>query len=189
MKSLSKLLSQPVGFPITADDILEYHATRLLLLIYICGTTDRTRRTTRIDGLTKFAKLDFFVRYPSFFEKVAESLNITITPALTTTESKMVRHHYGPWDKRYYQLLPYLEARELITVEKNGTQFQFVLTQLGKHIAEQLSMHNEFESLTNHMRSVKDVLGKMSGNALKTLIYQVFDAEVAQKPLGEIIQP
>ena len=56
MKSLRNFASQAAGLPLLADDVLEFHAARLLLLFRVCGTKDR------IDGLTKMAKLDFFVR-------------------------------------------------------------------------------------------------------------------------------
>jgi len=62
MKSLSRLGTQPASLPLVTDDILEFHAARLLLLVKICGTAGR------IDGLIKMAKLDFFRRYPHFFD-------------------------------------------------------------------------------------------------------------------------
>jgi hypothetical protein len=37
------------------------------------------------------------------------------------------------------------------------------------------------------MRSVKLVLGKKSGSALKKLVYDVFRDEIANKPIGEVI--
>jgi hypothetical protein len=61
MKSLRNQSTQPASVPLIADDILEFHAARVLLLIAICGTNDA------ISSLTKLAKLDFFVRYPDFF--------------------------------------------------------------------------------------------------------------------------
>ena len=103
MISLNRLGAQPVSLPLSADDIVEFHIARLLLLLRECGIAGR------IDGLTKMAKLDFFVRYPDFFEaaRVASgSVNATNTPNQAESddavESAMVRHHYGPWDKRYY---------------------------------------------------------------------------------------
>jgi len=58
-------ISQPISLPLAADDILEFHAARLLLLLEICGTAGR------IDGLTKMAKLDFFKRYLDFLAALA----------------------------------------------------------------------------------------------------------------------
>jgi hypothetical protein len=61
MKSLHHLGNQSLGLPLSADSVVEFHAARLLLLLNLCGTAGR------IDGLTKLAKLDFFVRYPDFY--------------------------------------------------------------------------------------------------------------------------
>jgi hypothetical protein len=38
------------------------------------------------------------------------------------------------------------------------------------------------------MTRVKHVLGAKSGSALKNLVYKIFGAEVARKPLGDIIE-
>ena len=63
MRSLNRVGAQPrPAWPLAADDIVEFHAARLLLLMEICGVKGR------IDGLTKMAKLDFFSRYPDFFQ-------------------------------------------------------------------------------------------------------------------------
>ena len=111
MKSLRNLTNRPAAAPLAADDILEFHAGRLLLLLSTCGGSTGT-----INGLTKMAKLDFFVRYPDFFSAaVAEGLRRKATRT-DAVEAAMVRHHYGPWDKRYYHILAYLESRQLINV-------------------------------------------------------------------------
>src|ERR1035441_3744832 len=73
MRSLNHLGSSPMSLPLSADDIVEFHAARLLLLVDICGTGGR------IDGLTKMAKMDFFARYPQFFE-VARKAVTTVPP-------------------------------------------------------------------------------------------------------------
>jgi len=182
MKSLRQLGNQPVSLPLLADDVLETHAARILLLLKICGTKGE------IDGLTKLAKLDFFVRYPQFFAKVAKHLNKPLAVPSETTESVMVRHHYGPWDKRYYQVLPYLEARGLIQVRQQGNAYVFCLRDDGKRAAEELQKKSEFRTMTDQMKLVKGLVGRKSGTALKELVYEVFDAEVAQKQLGEVIQ-
>ena len=56
----------------------------------------------------------------------------------------MVRHHYGPWDKRYYQVLAFLEARSLITVNKQGNTYDFALTALGQEKSKTLSKAKPF---------------------------------------------
>src|SRR5450759_2243220 len=111
MRSIRNLRSLPAGRSLLAEDLLEFHAARLLLLMRYCGAANR------IDGLTKLAKLDFFVRYPAFFASACEALGKEAPPdALGGVEAPMVRHHYGPWDKRYYHVLAFLEGAGLVTV-------------------------------------------------------------------------
>jgi hypothetical protein len=177
MKSIRNLQQVPAGSMISSDDIIEFHAARLLLLILLCGKKELRTKLTKIEGLPKLAKLDFFVRYPAFFERVARELNEPIPPIKKTIESKMVRFHYGPWDERYYQILPYLEARNLLEVKKqpNKRQYRFYLTAQGEQIAEELAQAPEFSELINNMQEVKRVLSEKSGNELKKLVYKVFD--------------
>jgi len=171
----------PVSLPLSADNIVEFHAARILLLISLCGTSNR------IDGLTKMAKLDFFVRYPNFFA-VAKNDRSQTKEANETVESAMVRHHYGPWDKRYYHVLAYLESKQLIEIVKKKSSYQLTLTTDGKEIAASLASKPSFASLVGRMKSVKKEFGSKSGNTLKKLIYQLFDEEVGKKPLGEVIR-
>jgi hypothetical protein len=188
MRSIATLGSTPAGLPLAADDIVEFHAARLLLLLKVCGIKGR------IDGLTKLAKLDFFCRYPDFFEvaKAAQSHNASTEPQQTNDhriESAMVRHHYGPWDKRYYHVLAFLEANQLIEVVKEGRSYRISLTDEGDSRSVQLSSRPSFEPLVLRMRDVKRTFGSKTGNALKTLIYKLFDTEVGSRPLGERIRP
>src|SRR5687767_8626239 len=99
MKSIINLTDVPAGVPLTAEDFIEFHASRLILLISLLGDNGS------ITGLTKLAKLDFFVRYPDFFRRASEELSHKRKGLQTTVESAMIRHHYGPWDKRYYHVL------------------------------------------------------------------------------------
>jgi hypothetical protein len=181
VKSIHNLATFPAGVPIPADDILEFHAARLLLLFHLCGTKNR------IEGLTKMAKLDFFVRYPEFFRRVSAHLRKESAADRREVESSMVRHHYGPWDKRYYHVLAYLEGKGLLTVNKTGSAFLFELTPLGSDTASTLKEKDAFLGLTDQMKAVKKELGSKSGSTLKKLIYEVFEREVADKALGEVI--
>jgi len=183
MKSFKQIANVPSARPVSADEVLELHAARLLLLLKLCGVT----KLGRIDGLTKLAKLDFFVRYPQAFNRVANHLDKKVTSATDLIESSMVRHHYGPWDKRYYQILPFLEARKLITVAKQNNTYTFELTNRGADFAAELGRKPEFAEQSEQMKRVKLVLGKKSGTALKNLIYEIFKSEVREKTLGEVI--
>lgn len=182
MKSVRALGRTPRSLPLSADDITELHAARLLLLFHHCGSGEM------IEGLTKLAKLDFFVRYPNFFERVARHLGKAILVASDQAESPMVRHHYGPWDKRYYQVLAFLEARGLITVKKRGSTYDFILTKLGQERAKTLTKSQPFTPLIEQMKAVKKLLGRKNGTQLKNIVYEIFDEEVKQRRLGELIK-
>ncbi len=191
MKSINQFSDEPAGTPISSDDIIEFHATRLLLLLlYICGKKDRSTNFRKIEGFTKLVKLDFFVRYPIYFERVAKILGKSVTPEIMTIESKMIRFNYGPWDHRYYQVLPYLESRGLLVIEKarNNSQYNFYLTPKGIELSKMISEKVEFNKLTSHITSVEKILNDMKGNQLKELIYNTFKDEVANKELGDYIE-
>ena len=182
MKSIRNLSNQSASLPLMADDILEFHAGRLLLLFKICGVNNR------IEGLTKMAKLDFFVRYPEFFAVACKHLGKDHEGLPSPVESEMVRHHYGPWDRRYYHVLAYLEGRGLIEACQDGATIVLGLSTKGDEIAGQLSKQPAYEQLTSHMRSVKRVLGARKGASLKKMIYELFDEEVARLSMGEVIR-
>jgi len=182
MKSLKNINDVPAGLPLAADDLLEFHAARLLLLFKVCGISGR------IDGLTKMAKLDFFVRYPQFFNEACKALGLQAESAESTVESSMIRFHYGPWDDRYYHVLAFLEATGLLEVSKVKNAFTLKLTDQGQAAASQLAAELSYASLVEQMKRVKKSLGGKAGSSLKKLIYTVFEKEVGQRPLGETIE-
>lgn len=188
MRSLNRIAGRSIALPLSADDIIEFHLARLLLLLKLCGTAGR------IDSLTKMAKLDFFARYPDFFfvakaAVVKEECHIEpLSPSEKhSVESAMVRHHYGPWDTRYYQVLSVLEAKGLIVVAKEGKTYRITLTDLGNDRAQALSTKSSFADLVARMKEIKKTFGSMKGNRIKELIYELFDAEVGQRARGEVI--
>lgn len=188
MRSLDRLGAQPASLPLAADDVLEFHAARLMLLLEFCGTGGR------IDGLTKMAKLDFFTRYPDFFDiaraaEVAKADGTIPLPDDThTVEASMVRHHYGPWDKRYYHVLAHLEAKALISVTKEAKSFHLALTPLGRARAKQLAARSSFKTLVSRLKQIKATFGRKSGTYLKNMIYQLFDQEVGRREMGKVIE-
>jgi hypothetical protein len=182
MKRLREFADVPVSRLLVAEEVMELHAARLLLLFRHCGMKGQ-----RIDSLTKMAKLDFFVRYPAFFAVAAAAEGKAGTPE-ATEESRMVRYRYGPWDDRYYQLLSYLEAHGLLVVSGTRISFQLELTDEGVGVAEELTESPSFEKLVVHMKQVKKVLGGKSGTRLKNLIYELFEREVGERSLGEVIE-
>ena len=182
MKSLKNINDVPAGLPLAADDLLEFHAARLLLLFKVCGVSGR------IDGLTKMAKLDFFVRYPQFYNKACKALGLPAESSETTVESSMIRFHYGPWDDRYYHVLAFLESTGLLEVAKVKNAFTLKLTDKGQTAANQLAGEPSYASLVEQMKRVKKSLGGKAGSSLKKLIYTVFEKEVGPRPFGETIE-
>lgn len=176
MLQMHQVAGYPRSVPLSADSITEFHAARLLLLILKCRGT--------VVGLTKLAKLDFFVRYPDYFGMVADSRG-----HIGETESAMIRHHYGPWDHRYYAVLGYLESRGLLEITRQSARtFAFALTERGMAAAKVLAEDEAFDDLNAQIGAVVDNLGSLSGNAIKTLIYSSFDSEVGRRQLGEVIE-
>jgi hypothetical protein len=182
MKALRRLAQQQSGASLLSDDVLEFHAARLLLLLAECGTKGR------IVGLTKLAKLDFFVRYPQFFDEACRHLNEPSASVLSTVESSMIRFRYGPWDQRYYHVLPFLESTGLVDVQKQDNTFAFVLTPAGIAKAGNLARHQAYSALVSQMKQVKKAFGQKSGSSLKTLIYELFEDEVVRRSMGEVIE-
>lgn len=190
MKSIKNIGYTPAGVSILSDDLIEFHAARLILLILICGVKSKKGKIFKIEGLTKLAKLDFFLRYPEFFQRASKHLG---RPVVTTggdpaVESKMIRFHYGPWDERYYQVLPYLEARGLLKINREKNTYNFCLTLVGAEIGEKLLNQNVYKDLAKNLSEIKTVLGGFNGTKLKNLVYELFQDEVARKNLNEIIQ-
>jgi hypothetical protein len=180
MKPVDPLQPADAALPVSADSLQEFHAARLLLLLRYAG-----QGKGRIESLTKMAKLDFFVRYPKFLHVATKR---TGALPVSSTESPMIRFHYGPWDKRYYDVLAYLKARGLISVDKNGRSISIALTDEGEDAASKLSFRSAYSDLISLIKEVKDTFGDWSGSRLKNFIYETFDEEVSQLRRGQKIR-
>jgi hypothetical protein len=101
------------------ENLDDFHLGRLLVLL---GSADARKSTplTRakaVEGITKLAKLDFLLRYPTCLERALRELGrdpgeADVQPReRTSIEAKMVRFRYGPWDARYRRWLGLLAAR------------------------------------------------------------------------------
>lgn len=169
------------------DDNIPFHATRLILLIYLAGKPE-------IEGRTKLAKLDFFVRYPTYLlraaeiegkEAIVEEIKniIQVSP---TIESQMIRYKYGPWDQKYYLVLAYLSGKNLVTVQQKKNMDSFLLTEAGTTLASSLIQQSEFTAVAERCRIVKKLFGNLSGSEIKNFIYRHFP-EVVRLPQRQII--
>ena len=157
------------------EESLEYHAARLLLLLKYSGGPK-----SKIDGRTKIAKLDFFLRYPTYLAKALNDQ--TMIDTNIKPESHMIRYKYGPWDMRYYDVFAVLVARGLISILPSKKGDVFALTERGNYAASELQAP-EFEEIIERCKLVYKRFGRMSGGQIKNYIYKNFPEIVAQ-PLG-----
>ena len=165
-----------------ADDGTEFHAARLLLLLYYAGGP----RKKSIQGRTKLAKLDFLIRYPTYLIKAAKIKNVlTRLAPIARPESRMIRFKYGPWDENYYNTFSYLVAKDFVSIHSSRKGDVFELTEKGKSAAEELN-GGEFEEIIERCKLAYELFGLSSGTSIKDFIYKQFP-EVVARPLGEEI--
>lgn len=181
--TLQVTIRRPRPIP-EADDSLEFHAARLLLLIYYAGGA----KTRRIEGRTKLAKMDFLVRYPTYLVEAARIKGVpsTITSA-TRPESRMIRYKYGPWDDKYYDIFAFLVAKDFVEIRPSKTKGDvFQLTDKGEQVVQELNSP-EFEAIIERCKLVWVLFGKVAGSTIKDFIYRYF-TEVIDRPLGAEIE-
>jgi len=164
-ESLSKLEAVP-----------ELHCARLLILLQAFSGEDGKQE---IEGLTKLAKLDFFLRYPLMLEKGLAARRVSPKAAEVqpyekdSVESKMVRYRYGPWDHRYWQFLALLQAKGLLNVYRKGLGRIFSLTEKGRLIAKTLAAKKEYAIVARRARVLKRSFD-MSATKIMRFVYATF---------------
>lgn len=169
--------SEPRNYP-TAEDSLEFHSARLLLLLRYTGG-----KYSKISGRLKLAKLDFFVRYPSYLKKALEA-NATIV-APVDPESPMIRYKYGPWDNKYYDVFAFLVAKGLVSISPTKRGDEFALTDRGQEAVNELK-GPDFDEIINRCELVYKRFKDFSGTQLKDYIYNNFP-EIVALPLNSEI--
>jgi hypothetical protein len=154
-----------------------YHQGRVLLLIDAMAGKNGV-----LDGLTKLAKLDFLLRYPVFLKQLADSgkiRNLVLDDSTAPTEdeeraveSRMIRYKYGPWDDRYYGIIGALIGRGLIEYAPGRGRVALRTTQGGHAIAMVLAADPAWKRTASRCVLLRAAFARMSGNALKELIYR-----------------
>ena len=178
-----------------ADNLDDLHLGRLLVLL---GSADARKSTPNtkakaVEGITKLAKLDFLLRYPTCLERALSALGRDATEARvearerTSIEAKMMRFRYGPWDARYRRWLGLLAARDLVTLGLQGNTVQIGLTEAGRAIAEQFRVDPLFVDVSRRADVVLRTVGTMSATRLKDFIYEVIP-EIIDMKWGEKIE-
>ena len=151
------------------------HLARLLVLLKAFMKEDQSA----IEGITKLAKLDFLLRYPSYFEAALEARGVKREKInlpdyeRNTIEASMVRFKFGPWDHRYRRFLNSLAAMGLVTISISGRKVSIDLTNEGFNMADKLSVKGEFEQLTMRAGMLSRHLDLGATN-LMNFIYETF---------------
>ncbi len=168
---------------VEADESLEFHAARLLLLLYYAGGRDR-----KIEGRTKLAKMDFLVRYPTYLVESARIKKVTTDIQPTARpESRMIRYKYGPWDTKYFDIFAFLVAKDFVKIQAEKSKGDvFYLTEKGRVAVEELE-GPEFYDVVKRCRLVYKLFGGVTGNTIKKFIYRYF-TDIIDQPLGAEIE-
>ena len=157
---------------------------RILLLIDRFTTPKKC-----LEGRTKLAKLDFFLRYPSYLSKALDIIGAgpiaTSETESDNIESRMIRFRYGPWDPAYFSILGSLIGRGLVLPVKITNGIGYRTSEMGHKTAETLSLHPAWQDISDNASLLKKFLNK-SGNTLRKFIYQNFQ-EIVGAEMGEII--
>ena len=170
------------------DEDDNIHTARLLLLLQAFAGRSGNNE---INGLTKLVKLDFLLRYPIYFSKALEQNGISPDKVKIknyekrSVESKMIRHHYGPWDPRYRRFINILVGKGFCKVDVRGRTIFIGLTTKGKKVTEKLNKCAAFEDFVDRSSLLKKHFDK-SGTVLKDFIYETFP-EIASMKKGKII--
>lgn len=156
---------------------------RLLLLIDAFSAGEDT-----LQGRVKLAKLDFLLRYPSFYRRalIARGRSVPGAPEVDehNIEHRMVRYRYGPWDPAYYALLGALLGRGLIETVPAGRYTGLRTTPLGSALAAELAGTPAWREVAERARKLRGIFRNHTGTWLKDFIYEQFP-EVTQASWGE----
>ena len=155
---------------------------RLLLLI---EAFSRGRRV--LEGRTKLAKLDFLLRYPSYYARAVRirrpELDDTADGPEPDLETRMVRYRFGPWDPAYYALLGRLIGKGLVTPVPFNRGIGYRVTDKGRALAVELREEPAWVDSAARINVLRRHFN-LSGATLKKFIYEHFP-EVTQAGWGE----
>jgi hypothetical protein len=172
----------------------DFHLGRLLVLIRGVDLRKRTAATKAkaVEGITKLAKLDFLLRYPTCLERALQyekkdPQQAEVAPReRTSIESKMIRFRYGPWDARYRRWLGLLVARGLLRVGLEGHTVQIGLTDAGRDLADMFRSNELYADQTRRSDVIAKTFGGFSATGLKDFVYEVIP-EITDMKWGEEI--
>lgn len=157
------------------EDPVLHKARLLLLLLAFAGDNN----DGSIEGITKLAKLDFLLRYPTLLRRALETKGYSTKKLsiaeheLFSVESEMVRYRFGPWDYRYRLYLNLLISEGFIKVVSEGRKVIISLTGQGFHFTTELSHESSLQIYSERAAILKRYFDLTSTN-LMNFIYDTF---------------
>ena len=183
-------MTDVLRFVIELEGDHRLHQGRLLLLLRAFAGKQNNKT---VEGLTKLAKLDFLLRYPTYLERAlakrgsqASKVEVRDEERISV-ESRMVRYRYGPWDDRYREILNELVGLDLALVEVRGRTVHIGLTQHGLDVASRLAESAVYSDVARRAKLLNTHLN-LSGTRLMRFVYETFP-EIADMRLREPIEP
>jgi hypothetical protein len=156
-------------------DELAVDTSRLVLLVdaFSAGVDEK------LDGLTKLAKLDFLLRYPSCLDSLNRRRRIDDDWPRPTEDERvavdapMIRYRYGPWDNLYYALVGGLVGCGTASYVSGRGKVSLRVTETGHSLAEGIRSKASWQPTAGRV----DFLVRhydLPGTVLKDMIYGEF---------------
>ncbi|MCU6794855.1 hypothetical protein OB236_22335 [Paenibacillus sp. WQ 127069] len=160
---------------ISLDERDELHVIRILILLHTLIGKKQDKTTIE---LTRLAKLDFLLRYPSALEKALTILNkikeVNITEAeKNNIETNMLAFRYSPWSGDFRRLLVVLSAKCLITWQRREKYLDICLTENGNELFLKLNIITEFSSMIKQSKALKTNIASLSTLKIDNLMSEV----------------
>ena len=166
--------STGVRLPMRTDSFQPSLEGEARLLILIAAFS---RGSKVLEGRTKLAKLDFFLRYPIYFDRALQVRRPQLTPSPRLqhpdVESRMVRYRYGPWDPAYFALLGRLIGKGLAEPAPFKRGIGYRATASGQTIATTLQHEPAWLDIAQRANTLRQHFD-LSGANLKRFIYENF---------------
>jgi hypothetical protein len=165
------------------------HLGRLLVLVYVFSGE---KHKGEIEGLTKLAKLDFLLRYPTYLERALQHSHKKMIKSppkdyeKTSVEAKMVRFRYGPWDFRYRRFINTLVGMGQLYLRREGRSYYLGITEEGIQTAGTLVLAEDLRDIVERSRTIKTNFD-YSGTNLMKFIYSIFPEIVSLQYGKEIV--
>ncbi len=156
---------------------------RILLLI-----TTFSKGNHFLEGRTKLAKLDFFLRYHNYFDRAIQLRGGNVDQGnfevLTEDiESTMIRYRYGPWDPSYFSILGRLIGKGLIKAVEYERGVGYKTTDTGVKVTKEFEKEPAWNEIIRKLSFLRKYLN-LSGTTLKNFIYDNFP-EICKAEWGE----